>query len=163
MPTTLPIAETHLPNFNEELLLENCLCFDVRRTSRLITRIYEQHLAPSGLTPTQRGAMKFLEEDTLTMAQLAQLIALDRTSLRRMLDPLERDGLIDISTGDDRRVRHISLTSAGRKALVHADKYWNEAQQEVMHYLGSKHWSNLVSTMRTARKVLESAPASETF
>lgn len=143
-----------MPNLNKQLLLENCLCFDARRTSRVISRIYEHHLTPSGLTPTQRGAMKFLEDGPLSMAQLADYIDLDRTSLRRRLDPLERDGLVHITPGPDRRVREISLTAAGRKALVLADKCWSEAQGEVMEHLGETPWFGLVGSMRTARKAL---------
>lgn len=135
-------------------LLERCLCFDVRRTSRLITRIYERYLEPSGLTPTQRGAMKFLEESSMSIPTLATMIDLDRTSLRRLLDPLERDGFIAVVPGEDRRTRVISLTPQGKHALMFADKCWREAQDHVMEAFGESHWGRLVGTLRSTRKLV---------
>ncbi|WP_193727500.1 MarR family winged helix-turn-helix transcriptional regulator [Paraburkholderia atlantica] len=141
----------------ESEIPERCLCFDARRTSRLITRVYEQFLEPSGLTATQRGAMKFVEDrGALSIAELATLLDLDRTSLRRLLDPLERDGHITVVAGTDRRTRLVSLTEHGKTILGVSDQYWQQAQRKMLEMLGENHWRSLTTLMHSTRKIIHS-------
>jgi DNA-binding MarR family transcriptional regulator len=90
-----------------------------------------------------------------TVTPLAEQLAMDRTTLARNLKPLERDGLVEISTGEDRRTRILRLTDQGQEALSKVIPLWEEAQAWVISQLGEDHWramlggwSELVSLVR---------------
>jgi DNA-binding MarR family transcriptional regulator len=54
---------------------------------------------------------------------------MDRGALTHNLQPLERDGFVEISIDpDDRRNRLVALTSAGRAKLAESEPLWKCAQ-----------------------------------
>ncbi len=56
---------------------------------------------------------------------MAQLLAMDRTTLTAALKPLERDGLVKVQTDvRDRRSRRVSLTAKGHRVLAAAVPIW---------------------------------------
>ena len=135
------------PSIPRATLLEvsNCTCLRLRKTARRITQIYDEALAPSGLTVTQFGILGNLAgRGELSIGQLAEHLGMDPTSLNRTLKPLQRDGLIEEKADpDDKRVRLISLTKAGLSTLPDAIKLWKSAQQHVVSDLGSSAVSDL--------------------
>ena len=59
------------------------------------------------------------------MGPVAELLAIDRTTLTAALKPLHRRGLVSItSDGKDRRTRRLALTEAGRDLLAEAMRIW---------------------------------------
>jgi DNA-binding MarR family transcriptional regulator len=65
------------------------------------------------------------------MTDVADLLALDRTTLTANLKPLERRGLVEVSVGaKDKRSRRLTLTEAGRDVLRQAMPIWHKAQAE---------------------------------
>jgi DNA-binding MarR family transcriptional regulator len=56
--------------------------------------------------------------------------ALDRSTMGRNLDPLERRGLVRIEAGNiDQRERVAHLTAAGEAAIEAALPHWRKAQE----------------------------------
>jgi DNA-binding MarR family transcriptional regulator len=51
--------------------------------------------------------------EQLSLSQIAERLVMDRTTLTRNVHPLERDGLVRIEHGPDRRERYMRLTVAG--------------------------------------------------
>src|SRR5215470_18702715 len=76
---------------------EVCNCLAVRSAARHVTQLYDQFLAPIGLRITQFSILaKLKRRGPLTINALADVMAMDRTTLGRNIQPLERDGLIAI-------------------------------------------------------------------
>lgn len=66
------------------------------------------------------------------MGAVASLLAMDRTTVTAALKPLERRGLLEITTGrNDRRARLLELTPKGRKLLARAVPVWKSAHAAV--------------------------------
>jgi len=86
---------------------EECNCFALRSAARQVTQIYDQFLAPTGLRVTQFSILaKLRRKGALTINELADEMAMDRTTLGRAIQPLERDGLISIEpSASDRRAK----------------------------------------------------------
>jgi len=137
---------------------ENCALNKLRTTSRLVTKIYTEYLQSSGLTPTQFSLMTALSVlGSATMKRLAELMMMDRTTLTRNLKPLEREGLIKIFPGQDRRVRQIALTEKGGNVLDEALPRWEKAQAHLASILGDNQWDALHTSLDVATKaILES-------
>jgi DNA-binding MarR family transcriptional regulator len=69
----------------------------------------------SDLTPPQMGALMALD-DHAPMSHLASELGCDPSNVTWMTDCLEERGLVERHTNpDDRRVKHLVLTEAGRR------------------------------------------------
>ncbi len=111
---------------------DSCLCLHVQRAARALARRYDEALKPAGLTHGQFSLLMSLNRpEPPTIGDVATLLAMDRTTVTANLKPLERRGLIRTKAdADDKRIRRMVLTPAGRRALVAAMPFWREAQAE---------------------------------
>lgn len=67
-----------------------------------------------------------------TIGMVAEVLAMDRTTLTANLKPLERRGLVESAQDPaDRRSRRLSLTDEGRAVLAAATPIWREAHAQV--------------------------------
>ena len=89
-------------------------CFAIRQAARHISQLYERHLSEVRITPTQFSIVSALERaPDMTMAELAQAMVMERTTLVRALQPLLRNGLV--LADDGRTVPAALATDADRK------------------------------------------------
>lgn len=110
-----------------------CTCGALRRAARAATSLYDQALKPVGLRVTQFAILKILDRcGPLPVTRLAAEAALERTTMARNLDPLERRGLVRVGAGEsDARSRLAELTDEGRAALAEAMPHWLTAQAQL--------------------------------
>src|SRR5690606_10375609 len=67
-----------------------------------------------------------------TLGSVAELLAMDRTTLTANLKPLERDGLIEVRPDEkDRRARRLVLTEKGQSLLVSAVPVWTRTHRAI--------------------------------
>jgi len=111
--------------------IEACHCMTLRKAARRISQMYDEALAPTGLGAAQFAMLATLSaRDRMNINELAEQLDLDRTTTGKNLRPLERDGLIAVSTSqEDRRSRVIALTARGRSKLMTAYPLWSSAQE----------------------------------
>ena len=110
----------------------DCACRRLRRTARAVTQRYDETLRPSGLRITQFTLLVAVAlTEPVRIAQLADTVDLDRTTLARDLKPLTERGLVEVAAGDDRRTRVVRLTGQGRAAIGRAYPLWQRAQAQV--------------------------------
>lgn len=92
---SLPIDITHQ-------VRDHCLCLHVQRAARALARHFDDALRPAGLTNGQFSLLMSLNRPTPPgMGDVADLLAMDRTTLTAALKPLERRGLVKIAIADD--------------------------------------------------------------
>jgi DNA-binding MarR family transcriptional regulator len=120
-PRGVPYETTHL-------VRDTCLCLHVQRAARTLSRLFDEALRPAGLTSGQFSLLNALNRPAPpSIAPVAQLLAMDRTTLTAALKPLERDGLVAIARDPhDRRNRLLSLTDKGRDILASAIPIWRD-------------------------------------
>jgi DNA-binding MarR family transcriptional regulator len=123
------------------LMAEECLCFRARRTSRALTRLYDEALRPLGIQASQLSvlnAVALIGDREAAMGTLADILVMDRTTLSRNLRPLEQAGLIRIDPSPvDARARLVRLTAAGERAVAEALPLWTRANAQVVAALGA--------------------------
>jgi DNA-binding MarR family transcriptional regulator len=125
-----------------------CACANLRRTARAVTRVYNKELRATGLEITQFTLLMGLKlTGETTQGELGKLLALDTTSLTRMLRPLTKHGWIVGKAGDDRRQRLLRLTSSGRQKLEHSRSHWERAQRRLQKGLGETSWSQMAGLL----------------
>ena len=131
-----------------------CACFNLRKTARVVTQVYDAHLRPTGLRATQFSLLATLApRQPVGVTQLAEKLVMDRTTLTRNLRPLEKRGLIRMAAGADSRVHEISLTEEGRAALQAAIPYWENAQNSIAERLAEPRLDRLLTDLAAAREV----------
>ena len=122
------------------VMAAECLCFRARRVSRALTRLYDEALRPLGIQATQltlMNAVVMFGDGGAPMSRLADVLALDVTTLSRNLRPLVKDGLVGVERSPaDRRVRVVHLTPEGAKRVASALPLWKRAQERVVSVLG---------------------------
>ena len=125
-----------------------CACFKVRKAARAITKLYEEVLRPSGLRATQFSLLMAARVmGPVTVVKLAEVMVMDRTTLTRNLQILEKRGLIAIKPGEDRREREVTLTASGMEVLTKAVPLWEEAQNRVKKGLGEERLHDLLGDL----------------
>lgn len=129
---------------------EDCNCFALRSAARHATQLYDQFLAPIGLRTTQFSILaKLKRRGPLTISALAEDMVTDRTTMGRAIQPLERDGLIQIvPAASDRRVKDVHLTKSGEKRLQEGIKAWAQAQARFETDFGVGRSSELRTLLR---------------
>ena len=125
-----------------------------------MTQIYDGALAPSGLKTTQFTLLvtsRLMGASTIN--ELAEEMAMDRTTLSRNLKPLVREGLLIVRPGEDGRARLVRIAPAGERALGEAYTLWAQAQRMVVDVLGEeRHEALLGDVGRTVDLAARGSP-----
>ena len=126
-----------------------CYCAMLRKASRRISRVYDAALAPVGLKTTQFSLLAAIDRaGEATIGELAEILVMDRSTLGHNLRPLEREGLLTLSTeGGDARTRRVRLTVSGVRLLAEARRIWREAQERFESTFGSGKAAALHGTL----------------
>jgi DNA-binding MarR family transcriptional regulator len=116
--------------------MSSCVCLHVRRAARVLTRLYDEALAPCGLTSMQLGTLDSLSDfGPTTLSKLAELNSHERSATWRGLQPLIRRELVRRADTVGRADRY-EITPAGLALLTEALELWKGVQARVVDYLG---------------------------
>jgi DNA-binding MarR family transcriptional regulator len=110
-----------------------CLCLHVQRAARALGRRFDEAFRPFDLTNQQFSLLMSLNRpEPPAMGPVAELLAIDRTTLTAALKPLERRGLVKIVPHPgDGRSRVLKLTAKGKKLLDEAMPVWESMHAEL--------------------------------
>lgn len=122
----VPLALTHR-------VRDTCLCLHLQRAARVVARRFDEALRPLGLTNGQFSLLMSLNGPKApTIGSVADLLAMDRTTLTANLKPLERRGLVTISVdATDGRSRRLTLSRSGRALLANAVPVWKQTHAAI--------------------------------
>jgi DNA-binding MarR family transcriptional regulator len=125
-----------------------CTCANLRRAARAVTRLYNWELKSVDIEITQFTLLMALDTTgEIPQGSLGKLLALDSTSLTRMLDSLRKKGWVKTQEGDDRRFRIFSLTKAGREQFQRSLPHWRRAQNRLKGPLGDSTLAQLTGML----------------
>ncbi|MCH8037922.1 MAG: winged helix-turn-helix transcriptional regulator [Proteobacteria bacterium] len=133
-----------------------CACANLRRATRMVTQAYDAALRPAGLRATQFTMLSVLAiRGQIRQREFADILGMDGTTLTRNLQPLLKNGWIQIDREKDQRVRLISIAKPGRRVLDRAVPLWREVQSQFVTGLGDERWSGLLGTLATAADIAQ--------
>jgi DNA-binding MarR family transcriptional regulator len=145
---------------DREALLNQCALFDVHRLSRVLTSMYNARLRESGLTMVQFTLLRNLAAlQSTPLTKLARALDMERTSVTRLLAPLQDEGLIAFASEEDRRVRNVQITKRGLAALKRSEPAWREAQETLLGAIGEPTWMELRTSLRKTLRAVREASA----
>jgi len=137
--------------------MSSCVCLHVRRAARVLTRLYDEALAPCGLTSMQLGTLDTLSDmGPSTLAELAEANSHERSATWRGLQPLIRRDLVR-RADSARRPDRYEITPAGADLLATALGLWRVIQDRVVAELGDE--AQRLTAIADKLEGLEAAPA----
>ena len=112
---------------------DTCLCLHVQRVARSLARRFDEAFRPFDLTNQQFSLLMSLNRpEPPPMGPVADLLAIDRTTLTAALKPLERRGLVKVLPNpEDGRSRVLKLTPRGKQLLEKAMPVWESTHAEL--------------------------------
>jgi DNA-binding MarR family transcriptional regulator len=117
-----------------------CVCAKLRRSARIVSGLYDEALAPSGLSVAQFSLLRMLQRaGPCSLTEFASATGHDRSTLNRTLRPLEQAGFVSSSPGADQRARIVAVTAQARSAMRAAQPHWEAAQARIHSALGDHH------------------------
>jgi DNA-binding MarR family transcriptional regulator len=129
---------------------DTCLCLHAQRAARALARRFDEALRPFGLTNGQFSLMMSLNRpQPPTMGPVADLLAMDRTTLTAAIKLLARRGLVSASADPkDRRSRLLKLTRRGRAVLADAVSIWEQTHAALEQALPTSDADRLRKSLR---------------
>ena len=130
-----------------------CAAFNLRKTARVVTQLYDDALRDGGLRSTQFTIlMAIARSEEPTVGMLAELTMMDSTTMTRNLRLMAAEGLVEIAARGARRAKIVALSPKGARLLARAVPLWRAAQARFETAFGVRRWSEL-------RRELESVAA----
>ncbi|PKA40242.1 MarR family winged helix-turn-helix transcriptional regulator [Rhizobium sullae] len=132
------------------LVRDTCLCLHVQRAARALARLFDDALRPVGLTNGQFSLMMSLNRpEPPPMGPVANLLAMDQTTLTAALKPLQRRGWVNVTQNPkDKRGRLLSLTPEGKAVLTAALPIWKRTHAALDEMLPDGSGDRLRSDLR---------------
>src|SRR5258708_2179500 len=117
-----------------------CACQNLRRLTRILTRIYDQELRKAGLEVTQFGVLTALSQTGETnQKRLSAGLAMDSTTLTRTLALIRKQGWVRVRRGEDRRERLVGLTPGGKAQVGGGGAQAGQEGQNGLPAIGGGH------------------------
>jgi len=117
---------------------------NLRQAARAVTAQFDAELKSTGLRATQLNLLMAVETGAATtITDLAEILAMDRTTMTRNLKLLRDRGLVEAG--------RISLTAKGRRSAAAALPLWEQAQARFVESLGSQRWESLIDELAAAK------------
>jgi DNA-binding MarR family transcriptional regulator len=126
-----------------------CNNLALRKAARYLGATYDKALASVGLRATQFSILQKLSaHGEVTISTLADMIAMDRTTMATNLKPLAREGLVTVEPSSaDRRSRIVTITPDGLSRMKAALPKWKAVQARFEEKFGADEAARLRASL----------------
>jgi DNA-binding MarR family transcriptional regulator len=125
------------------------------RTADALQSSIEAKLKEFGLTGTQYNALRILRgagADGIPCSEIGQRMITRDPDITRLLDRLQKRGLVERSRGkQDRRVIYGKITAAGLKLLREMDAPVDKHGREMLRHVGQAKLQRLIELLELVR------------
>jgi DNA-binding MarR family transcriptional regulator len=106
----------------------------IRRLQQIAVAIFLQEAEATGITPVQYAALQTVaNQPGIDQRSLARAAGLDTSTIAGVIDRLEARGLLQRRVAaEDRRVRRLQLTAAGRALLAELVPAMRRTQERIL-------------------------------
>ncbi|MFI5324161.1 MAG: MarR family winged helix-turn-helix transcriptional regulator [Thermodesulfobacteriota bacterium] len=118
-------------------------CYELRKTSRYVINFYDNALKGSKLKSNQfiiLVSVAYLKSPNFKT--LAEFVGIDQSTLARNLITFEKQNLVSVKTGKNRREKIITLSRKGDQKLMKAFPLWRKAQSRLVGEFGGERWKH---------------------
>lgn len=122
----------------------DCICYEFRKTARFVINYYDTALKDADLKSNQfiiLVSVAYLGSPNFK--KLAEFVGIDQSTLARNLTTVEKQKLVSVRTGRNRREKLIALTKKGERKLMSSFPLWRKAQGRLVDELGPDNWKSM--------------------
>jgi DNA-binding MarR family transcriptional regulator len=127
-----------------------CYCIALRKVSRRLTALYDEAMAPFGITISQFSQLRNIKRrQPVSLTELAEALELDRSTVGRNTKILQRMGLVAaVASDEDQRETVLSLTPEALALLKRATPVWRDVQAKVEGRLAAAEFDRVLAELR---------------
>lgn len=132
-------------------MFERCLYFNINALTRAVNRIWDNAFAEFGLSPSHAYLLRLvLSSPGLTPKQISLELKLEKSTITRFLDVLQKNGFIRRKKGitGDAREQGIYPTKKSENISVQLEEKGNALYQLMINSIGASEIKSLVSELR---------------
>lgn len=132
-------------------MFERCLYFNINALTRAVNRTWDEAFAEFDLSPAHAYLLRLvLPQPGLTPKQISQELKLEKSTVTRFLDVLEKKGFIKRvkNTSADAREQAIYPTKKSEKIAEQLEMQGNALYKKMVKNIGKSELTNLVSELR---------------
>ncbi len=120
-------------------ILRGCVCSRTRMLDRVLSRLFDDSLAPLGIRANQLTVLALLGAmEGLRAADVARYLEMDKSTVSRGLALLRARGWIKESAGPTKASRRLDVTAEGRALLHDTLPFWRSALEGARETLGEE-------------------------
>lgn len=120
-------------------MASECIALRVRLLNRVITKIYDEALRPSGLRTAQLNILVAVSlMKSASPSEIEQRLSLDKSTVSRNVERMRDRGWVQFVPTEDGRSHQIHLTAHGAALLRKATAAWEAAQHTAASVLGKE-------------------------
>lgn len=120
-------------------ILRGCLCSRTRMLDRVLSRLFDDALAPLGIRASQLTVLALIGAmEGLRAADVARYLEMDKSTVSRGLSLLRSRGWLEEVVGADAKSRSLNVTVEGRALLRETLPYWRSAVEGARGTLGEE-------------------------
>lgn len=138
-----------MTNLNHLKPLRNCVCRNLRMTTRVTTQHFDKIFQTVGLTAPQFSLLaEITASENIAISELAEKMLMDQTTVTRNIEILRKKGYVNVRTDDnDSRKRCISISKIGEEKLNEAIPVWNNVQSLIEKEIGTEKFKDFLITL----------------
>lgn len=135
----------------------------IRRLSQISMALFIEEVGELGVTARQSAALNIIAETPdIDQMRLSQMIAMDKTTIVKVIDRLVEKRLITRTRSPtDRRANVLNVTPAGRKVLKDIGPLLDRSDQRILAPLGAsdqRKFMELLSQLVQVNNIYSRAP-----
>jgi len=120
-------------------MARECIGTRVRLLNRIVTKAYDDALRPLGLRTAQQIILVAISlMKTPTPTQIERRLSLEKSTVSRNVERMQRRGWVEFVSGEDGRSHHLKLTAKGDKLLRESTAAWEQVQKRMALLLGKE-------------------------
>ncbi|MGH6760254.1 MAG: MarR family winged helix-turn-helix transcriptional regulator [Phyllobacterium sp.] len=130
---------------------------ELTTAGRKLRTMFDARVKERGLTLARARALLFLSRNPcMTQTELASALEIETPTLVRLLDGLEKQGLVERNAVDgDRRAKHITLTEAAQSQVRGIDEVTNQLREQVLRDIDEEQLLAGIRVLRLLQKNIE--------
>lgn len=131
-----------------------CYCMNLRRAANAVTEYYDRALGETGISASQYSLLVNLERmETASTSDLAEQVNLERSTLARNLKLLLERELIMDTAKEGARSHKFAVSRQGGLLLEKGKPLWEQAQRDIVAYLGQEDTETLLRILRKLQEL----------
>lgn len=83
----------------------------------------------------------------MSITDLADRLGMDRSTASRLLNPLEKQGLLETRMGPDSRAHILAITALGNEKMLEAMVAWRRVELSLQRASGPQAWSTFQNAL----------------